>query len=59
MATQQFFLCGDGVNTAVELDISAVQTIDELRRSIAAYYGCPGWATTSKVHNIPKMEGYN
>jgi hypothetical protein len=39
MATQQFFLCGDGVNTAVELDISAVQTIDELRRSIAAYYG--------------------
>jgi hypothetical protein len=39
MAIQQFFLCGDGVSTAVELDISAVQNIDELKRSISAHYG--------------------
>jgi hypothetical protein len=39
MAIQQFFLCGDGVSTAVALDISAVQNVDELRRSISAHYG--------------------
>lgn len=39
MAIQQFFLCGDGVSTAVELDISAVQNIDELKRSISTHYG--------------------
>ncbi|GAB7334986.1 hypothetical protein MBLNU13_g06854t1 [Cladosporium sp. NU13] len=39
MAVQQFFLCGDGVSTAVELDISAVQNFDELKRSISAHYG--------------------
>jgi hypothetical protein len=39
MAIQKFFLCGDGVSTAVELDISAVQNIDELKRSISAHYG--------------------
>lgn len=39
MAIQQFFLSGDGVSTAVELDISAVQNFDELKRSISAHYG--------------------
>jgi hypothetical protein len=39
MAVQQFFLSGDGVSTAVELDISAVQNFDELKRSISAHYG--------------------
>jgi hypothetical protein len=39
MTTQKFFLYGTGVETAVELDISAVQNIDELKRSAAAFYG--------------------
>lgn len=39
MAIQQFFLCGDGVSTAVELDISAVQNFEELKRSVSAHYG--------------------
>jgi hypothetical protein len=39
MTTQKFFLYGNGVDTAVELDISAVQNLDELKRSAAAFYG--------------------
>jgi hypothetical protein len=39
MVSQKFYLCGDGVSTALELDISAVQTFDELQRSVAAFYG--------------------
>jgi hypothetical protein len=39
MTTQKFFLYGAGVETAVELDISAVQNLDELQRSVAAFYG--------------------
>lgn len=39
MTAKKFFLCGDATNTAVELDISAVNTLDELQRSIAAHYG--------------------
>ena len=38
MVSQKFYLCGDGVSTALELDISAVQTFDELQRSVAAFY---------------------
>lgn len=39
MTAKRFFLCGNATNTAVELDISAVNTFDELQRSIAAHYG--------------------
>ncbi|KAK5118681.1 hypothetical protein LTR85_007887 [Meristemomyces frigidus] len=39
MAVKQFFLYGDGSSTAVQFDISAVDTIDELKRSVAAQYG--------------------
>jgi hypothetical protein len=39
MVSKKFYLCGDGVSTALELDISAVQTFDELQRSVAAFYG--------------------
>lgn len=39
MTVKKFFLCGDSTNTAVELDISAVNTLDELQRSVAAHYG--------------------
>jgi len=39
MVSQKFFLSGEGESTALELDISAVQTFDELQRSVAAFYG--------------------
>lgn len=39
MVVKKFFLCGDGTSTAVELDISAVTTFDELQRSIGAHFG--------------------
>lgn len=39
MTAKKFFLCGDSINTAVELDISAVNTLGELQRSVAAHYG--------------------
>lgn len=39
MAVQKFYLCGDGIDTAVEVDISSVNKIDELQRSVAALYG--------------------
>ncbi|KAM0722109.1 hypothetical protein Q7P37_001550 [Cladosporium fusiforme] len=39
MTAKKFFLCGDATNTAVELDISADNTLEELHRSIAAHYG--------------------
>lgn len=65
MAVQQFFLCGDGVSTAVELDISAVQNVDELKRSISAHYGIvqpegvafqAGESELSELHEITESD---
>ena len=39
MTVQKFYLSGEGTDSAVEVDISSVNTIDELQRSIAALYG--------------------
>lgn len=39
MTVKKFFLYGDSTSSAAELDISAVNTLDELQRSVGAYYG--------------------
>lgn len=39
MTVKKFFLSGHSTNTAVELDITAVNTLDELQRSIGAHFG--------------------
>ena len=65
MTAKKFFLYGDGASTAVELDISAVNTLDELQRSVAAFYGAvqpeglafqAGDAALTDFHDITSSE---
>ncbi|EMC91552.1 hypothetical protein BAUCODRAFT_38665 [Baudoinia panamericana UAMH 10762] len=58
MAIKQFYLYGSAPSTAIDVDITPVNTIDELKRSIAAVYGvvqAEGIAFQAENEDLPDL----